>query len=107
MRLYPCVKRLFDVVISGLALLILSPLMLIVALFVWCQSKGPAIFRQERVGKNQTIFTMYKFRSMVVGAEADGVYSDSADPRLTCIGRILRATSLDELPQLWNILKAI
>lgn len=69
--------------------------------------KGPVIFKQERLGKHGKVYWMYKFRSMKVGAEhtGSGVYSDSHDARVTKVGRFLRATSLDEIPQLWNILK--
>lgn len=69
--------------------------------------KGPVIFKQERLGKHGKVYWMYKFRSMKVGAEhtGTGVYSDNRDTRVTKVGRILRATSLDEIPQLWNILK--
>jgi sugar transferase EpsL len=69
--------------------------------------KGPVIFKQERLGKNGKVYWIYKFRSMRVGAEhtGSGVYSDGKDPRVTRVGRILRATSLDEIPQLWNMVK--
>ena len=79
----------------------------IVALLVRCTSKGPAVFRQTRLGKDGKEFQIYKFRSMCVGAEktGTGVYSGKGDARVTKIGRILRATSIDELPQLVNILK--
>ena len=101
------VKRLLDLLISALALLLLSPLILGAALAVKLSSKGPVIFKQKRLGRDGKEFDFYKFRSMVVGAEqiGSGVYSDKDDPRVTKVGRILRATSIDELPQLLNILK--
>lgn len=97
------IKRGLDVAISALALLILWPLMLIVALAIKIESKGPALFKQERLGRNQKVFKILKFRSMCVGAERGGVYSDKKDSRVTKVGRIIRATSIDELPQLINI----
>ena len=88
------------------ALVLLSPLLLVTAVFVRLSSKGPVIFKQERIGKDGKVFEIYKFRSMRVGAEhtGSGVYSGKGDPRVTKVGRFLRATSIDELPQLVNIL---
>lgn len=101
------VKRLLDLTLSLLALLLLSPLMLGAALAVKLSSKGPVIFRQKRLGRGGREFNFYKFRSMVVNAEqtGSGVYSAKGDPRVTRVGRFLRASSIDELPQLFNILK--
>lgn len=111
------IKRLIDVIVSGLALLLLSPLLAIIALAVRLTSPGPAIFVQERVGFNKRRFQMFKFRTMVIDAEqrmaeiehlneAQGpVFKIKKDPRLTPIGGFLRKTSLDELPQLYNVLK--
>jgi lipopolysaccharide/colanic/teichoic acid biosynthesis glycosyltransferase len=101
------VKRLLDILISVLALVLLSPIILCAALAVKLSSAGPAIFRQKRLGRNGKEFDFYKFRSMYVDAErtGSGVYSGKGDPRVTRVGRILRATSIDELPQLINILK--
>ncbi|MBQ8658543.1 MAG: sugar transferase [Clostridia bacterium] len=100
-------KRFFDIIISLLAIIILLIPMLIIAIAIKCDSKGPVIFKQERVGKNGKIFKIYKFRSMCIGAEqtGSGVYSDKNDARVTKVGRFLRATSLDELPQFFNLLK--
>lgn len=100
-------KRMIDVVLSFLGILILSPLFIIVAIAIKLDSKGPVIFKQERVGLNAQLFNIYKFRSMCVGAEKTGTgqYSFSGDPRVTKVGKLLRATSIDELPQLINILK--
>lgn len=100
-------KRAFDVVFSFVLILLLSPLFLLLSLLVKIDSKGPVLFKQERVGLNTKLFFIYKFRSMCVGAEqmGTGQYSFSGDPRVTRVGKILRATSLDELPQLINILK--
>ncbi len=99
-------KRLFDVILSLLAIIILSPILLILSIAVKIDSKGPVIFKQQRIGKKGKIFNIYKFRSMCVGAEktGSGVYSDKSDKRVTKIGKFLRATSLDELPQFFNVL---
>ncbi|MBO4848182.1 MAG: sugar transferase [Clostridia bacterium] len=101
------VKRAFDVVISAVALVVLSPIMLVSAAAVKLTSEGPAIFKQKRLGLGAKEFTIYKFRTMRVNSEhtGSGVYSDNKDPRMTKIGNLLRKTSIDELPQLVNILK--
>jgi len=100
-------KRFFDIFISLLGLIICALPMLIVAIAIKIESKGPVIFKQERIGKNGKVYWMYKFRSMCVGAEktGSGVYSGKNDARVTKVGKFLRATSIDELPQLFNILK--
>ena len=103
--MYIYIKRALDILFSAIALIITSPVMLIVAILVKATSEGPVIFKQTRLGMNGKEFTMYKFRSMCVGAEKSGVYSDSKDMRVTKVGRVIRATSLDELPQFVNILK--
>lgn len=105
--MYTKIKRGMDIVFSGLFLLAGAIPLLVVALLVKIDSKGPALFKQERLGKDGKPFWIYKFRSMVVGAEkiGSGVYSGENDARVTKIGKILRATSIDELPQLINILK--
>ena len=117
-RCYAFFKRLFDIVVSFVATIIISPLLIILWLLVKLTSKGPGIYTSIRVGKNGKKFKFYKFRSMVVNAEEmkkdlmnqnemkDGVYFKMKDdPRITKIGKFLRKTSLDELPQLFNILK--
>ena len=104
---YRAVKRFLDVTASFLGLVLLSPLLLAVSILLKTDSRGPVIFRQKRIGRNGKVFEIYKFRSMCVGAEktGSGVYSRKGDARVTRIGKILRATSIDELPQLLNILK--
>jgi Undecaprenyl-phosphate glucose phosphotransferase len=101
------VKRGADIVLSGLALLLLSPLMLLIALLVKVTSEGPVFYRQERMGLDGVSFQMIKFRSMREGAEegTGAIWARPEDPRRTWIGGILRKTSLDELPQLFNVLK--
>ena len=99
-----CVKRLSDILISGLALMILSPVLLVVAILVKTKLGSPVIFHQERPGKNEKIFTLCKFRTMTDERDEQGnLLPDSV--RLTKFGKFLRTTSLDELPELWNIFK--
>ena len=101
------VKRLFDIISSLAALIILSPFLLIVAVVIKCTSKGPIIFKQERVGLHNKSFNMYKFRTMYVqdSEEEAKAWTTKNDPRVTKVGKFFRRTSIDELPQLVNILK--
>ena len=101
-RLYR--KRLCDMVCAALGLLVLSPVLLVCALLVGLTSPGGVLFRQERIGKDGVPFTIYKFRSMRKD-NAGLKISTSRDTRITSVGRVLRKTKLDELPQLWNVLK--
>jgi lipopolysaccharide/colanic/teichoic acid biosynthesis glycosyltransferase len=105
-----------DVVGSGVALVLLGPFLALIALAIKVDSRGPVLFRQERVGREGQIFEMLKFRTMVAGAEdqreeledrneADGLFKIEDDPRITRVGRLLRRTSFDELPQLVNVLR--
>lgn len=98
------IKRLLDIVISLTALVVLSPILLIVAILVRCKLGSPVIFYQQRPGYNEEIFKLCKFRTMTDERDANGELLPDA-VRLTKFGRMLRATSLDELPELWNILK--
>ena len=113
---YHVVKRLFDIVASACGLIILSPLFLFLVIKIRSEDGGPAFYSQERIGKNEKPFKMWKFRSMVVDAdkmldkledqnEIDGaMFKIKDDPRVTRIGHVIRKYSLDELPQLWNVL---
>jgi undecaprenyl phosphate N,N'-diacetylbacillosamine 1-phosphate transferase len=103
--IYKYIKRLLDVVLSLIGLIILLPIMLITTIAIKLESKGPVIFQQDRLGLNGQVFKIYKFRSMCVGAEKDGVYETKGDMRVTKVGRIIRKTSIDELPQFVNIIK--
>lgn len=98
-------KRFFDIVLSVIGLIAAAIPMAIVAIAIKWDSPGPVIFKQQRLGRYGKVYTMYKFRSMCVGAEKGGVYSDDKDTRISRVGMIIRKTSLDELPQLWNVLK--
>ena len=116
-RIYEISKRAIDIIGAGSGLLLLSPVIAIVACAVKFTSKGPIFFSQKRVGKNGQLFDMYKFRSMVVNAEelkeklanqnemSGPMFKMKDDPRVTKVGKFIRKTSLDELPQLWNVLK--
>ncbi len=100
-------KRLFDIFSSLTAILLLMPIWVIIPIAIKCDSKGPVFFKQERRTKNGRIFKMLKFRSMVVNAEqtGTGLFNYKDDPRVTKVGRFLRNSSIDELPQLFNIFK--
>jgi lipopolysaccharide/colanic/teichoic acid biosynthesis glycosyltransferase len=100
----PISKRLFDIVSAGLALILLSPVMAVVALLVRIKLGSPVIFGQKRPGYKTELFTIYKFRTMLDTRDAAGKLLPDAD-RLPHFGRVLRSTSLDELPELWNVLK--
>lgn len=105
---YLFVKRAFDIIMSLLGILVFSPLFLLCAAAIFLTDRGPVIYRQKRLTKGGKVFTICKFRSMRVDAEKDGVArlsSGESDERITPVGRILRACRLDELPQLFNILK--
>lgn len=97
-------KRFFDVCASGVGLLVLSPVLLLIAILIRLDSRGPVFFRQERVGQFGRVFRIHKFRTMVVDAEARGMQiTVGADPRVTRVGTVLRRYKLDELPQLIDV----
>lgn len=114
---YLFIKRLIDILASSLGLVVLSPILLLIAILIKLDSKGPVFFSQERIGFRGKPFNMYKFRSMVVNAEeikeklkehnemSGPMFKMKNDPRITKIGRFIRKTSIDELPQLINVLK--
>ena len=117
LKVYEICKRTIDIIGAGLGLILLSPIIAIVACAVKVTSRGPIFFSQKRVGKNGELFEMYKFRSMVVNAEelkekleeqnemSGPMFKIKDDPRVTKVGKFIRKTSIDELPQLWNVLK--
>ena len=100
-------KRIFDFTASCGGMVVFSPLYLAIYIAIKCESKGPAIFRQERIGRGGKAFTLYKFRSMKVTSESDGKpeLCQHGDARLTRVGKFIREHHLDELPQLWNVAK--
>lgn len=105
-RPYPVIKRLADALVAALLLLLLTPLLLLLALLVRLDSPGPVLFRQQRIGLGGRPFAMLKFRSMVINAAQLGGFStQQGDPRITRVGRWLRRSSLDELPQLLNVMR--
>jgi exopolysaccharide biosynthesis polyprenyl glycosylphosphotransferase len=99
------VKRVIDIVVSLLLLLIFSPILLLSIILIKMDSRGPILYKQKRVGKNGAIFTIYKFRSMVEDAErvTGPVWADKKDPRVTRVGRVMRKLRIDEFPQLINV----
>ncbi|TVR41762.1 MAG: sugar transferase [Cryomorphaceae bacterium] len=100
------IKRIMDIVLSMMALLVLAPVYLLLAVLIKLSSPGPVFFKQERIGLHGQPFNIYKFRSMYIDAERDGPQlSSTSDPRITRIGRFLRKTRMDELPQFFNVLK--
>ena len=107
MKFYLFIRRIIDTIIALVAMIVLSPMFLVVAIVVCLDSKGGAFFKQKRIGLNGKPYNMYKFRSMVINAQnmGTGIYSFEGDPRITKVGHFIRKTSLDELPQLWNIVK--
>jgi lipopolysaccharide/colanic/teichoic acid biosynthesis glycosyltransferase len=103
---YETMKRLFDVLVSFLALIILMPIFLITAILVVITSGFPVFFRQDRLGKNEKVFRIYKFRSMTNNLNLDTSQKIcEGDPEVTLVGRFIRRTKVDELPQLWNVLR--
>jgi len=100
-------KRFIDITLSLLGLIVLFVPMIIIAIIIKIDSPGPILFKQKRLAKDAAVFTMYKLRTMVVDAEnmGSGVYSTKGDPRVSRVGKILRAFSLDEIPQFFNIVK--
>jgi lipopolysaccharide/colanic/teichoic acid biosynthesis glycosyltransferase len=106
LRLYESIKRISDCLLAAVGLILLLPLMAVIALLIKLDSSGSALFAHERVGRHGRKFKLLKFRTMVQDApKLGGAITAGHDPRITRIGRLLRATKLDELPQLWNVLK--
>ena len=98
-------KRALDLLVGSVLLLLASPVIAACAIAVKLGSPGPALYAAERIGRGERVFRQYKLRSMRVGADASGFRTAMGDPRITPVGRFLRQTSLDELPQLWNVLR--
>ncbi len=104
---YHYLKRLFDLALSSVLLLALAPLLALIAAVVWLRNGRPVIFTQSRVGRDDESFTIYKFRTMAAATDEDAeeLYTQEDDPRVTRLGRWLRKLRLDELPQLWNVFR--
>lgn len=104
--MYKIVKRALDIIAAAIAVVLLAIPFLIIGVAIKCDSKGPVFFRQERLGRNGKIFRIIKFRSMVTDAQSmgAGLFNYDNDPRVTSVGRVLRQTSIDELPQIFNVL---
>jgi len=103
---YEFIKRIIDVILAFIGLIVASPIMAIISIAIKLESRGPVFYCQERVGKNGRVYTMYKLRSMYENAEENGAQcAEKDDPRVTKVGRFMRKTRIDELPQLFNILK--
>ncbi len=102
---YSFTKRLFDLFFSLFGIIILLPLLALISLLIKLDSKGPVIFKQERIGKEMRPFIVFKFRTMGTGSETHGMITLNKDPRITRVGKYLRKTKLDELPQLINVIK--
>jgi lipopolysaccharide/colanic/teichoic acid biosynthesis glycosyltransferase len=98
-------KRPFDFIVSGLGLLLSLPLWGVFAVWIWAEDGKPILFRQMRIGRNGRMFRTLKFRSMQKGASNIGVQATRNDPRITRVGRVMRMTAMDELPQIWNIFR--
>ncbi|NLO76215.1 MAG: sugar transferase, partial [Clostridia bacterium] len=107
MKKYFYIKCILDFIFALSAILVIWPILLIIAILIKLESKGPVFFLQERLGRNGSVFKIYKFRTMVDGAInlGSGLRTDEGDPRITKVGSFLRKTSLDELPQIFNILR--
>ncbi len=100
------VKRALDVFVAGTALAVSAPFLAIVCVAVWCYDRGPALFKQERVGRDGRLFTLLKIRSMRIGAERQGsLVTAAGDARVTPVGRWIRKLKIDEWPQFWNVLR--
>lgn len=102
---YLKMKEMLDVMLSALVIIIALPILILIVLAIKLESKGPALFVQERLGQHGKVFKIYKFRTMCINAEKGGVYEVKNDTRVTKVGKVLRRTSLDEIPQLINVLK--
>lgn len=103
---YEFIKRIIDVILAFIGLIVASPIMAIISIAIKLESRGPVFYCQERVGKNGRVYTMYKLRSMYENAEENGAqWAEEDDPRVTKVGKFIRRTRLDELPQLFNVLK--